>query len=366
MNETWSTREARIDDAEAIVNLHDEVNKYVNGAQYSPQGSFWDGNPRSVWQWWMLDNPTGKHFSYVTEDNGRIIAHAAYIGRWFNIESKKVLAGYAFGRITHYDYWRKGIAKSTKELVINLLTEEGLVFRVGCASDMGEKVYMSWGSNMLGRSDILIKILNPYNVIYKRVHSKLFALMSYLPATILLKLPSIFRRVSKRKKPGHVFEVSNFDERFDDLWMKFKETVKFSCWKDTENLNWRYMKRPNGKYHVLAIEDGGEIYGFIVLRYIEKSYCGGYIVDFLHLPEKEDYASHLIDNALDHLRRNGADFVRCMLFKHNPYYQIFKEKGFIHNGRSGMWTINISIDTLPQGLTNVSNWFLMSGDTDAI
>ena len=77
MNKTWTIREATIDDAEAIFKLHNEVYQEVYHTGIRP-GSLWEGDARSWWQWWMLDNPPGKNHSIIAEDGGKIIAHDAH------------------------------------------------------------------------------------------------------------------------------------------------------------------------------------------------------------------------------------------------------------------------------------------------
>ena len=81
MTHTWTSREATIEDAEAIAQLDRVVNNPLD--HVNRPGSIWDGDPRSIWQWWMLDNPTGKSLAYLSEDNGHVIGHMASVGIWF-------------------------------------------------------------------------------------------------------------------------------------------------------------------------------------------------------------------------------------------------------------------------------------------
>ena len=175
------------------------------------------------------------------------------------------------------------------------------------------------------------------------------------------------RQIGQRGiKPGNVVEISHFDERFDHLWMKLKENIVISVWKDSEYLNWRYIDRPGVKYLVLAVENNGDVYGFVVLRFVEGQYRIGYIVDLLFLPGKEAYALHLIDSAVDRLKEGGADIAICQVFKHNPCYHLLTDNGFFRKGQGGMWTFATYSEDSPHDLADVRNWFLMHGDSDLV
>ena len=360
----WTTREASIEDAGAIWQLHREV--YYPLTAINRPGLLWDNDPHSIWQWWMLDNPTAKGYSYVAEDNGHIIGHMANIGVWYNVQGKKVLGAYAWGALTQMDYRNQGIYQYLREKLTEFRPKSGVLFATGMASSLGERVYRSQGTNMLGRSDFLVKILNPKSVIFKRTHSKVLSSISGILIKMTLNLLSILKMGRKKRKLGHVFEVEYFDERFDQLWMKLKDSVKFSYWKDSTYLNWRYLKRPNVKYQIIAVEEESVVYGYIVLRLVDNVYNVGHVVDFFCLPGKEGYASNLIDFGITYLKEKGADIVYCLLLQNNPYYQLFKEKIFIRRGYSGMWILGKEIDIPNPGIRDINNWYLMHGDTDTI
>ena len=66
MNRLWTVREATIDDSVDIFELHRQVYDEIYDLEKRPD-SLWEDDARSWWQWWMLDNPTGKSYSCVAE-----------------------------------------------------------------------------------------------------------------------------------------------------------------------------------------------------------------------------------------------------------------------------------------------------------
>ena len=366
MSDTWTVREATIGDSEAIAQLDRETYHHIHQVDRLP-GSLWEGDPRSIWQWWMIANPTGKSWSYVAEDKGRIISHNAFCGIWLNIDAEKTLGTYGWGKMTHPDYMRQGVARHLRNTRRRIITGDRGILGLGIASELGQASSRSWGgANPLASSDILIKILNPHGIVLAKTHSRVLAAISKIPLNIALKLPEILKRTSRAIKPGRIAEINYFDERFENLWSKLKDVIGISLWKDSEYLNWRYINRPNVKYKILAVEDEGDVYGFTVLRCIESEYRIGYIVDLLFLPGKESYTSHLIASAIDHLREDGASVAICPVFKHNPCYRLLKNRGFIHRGQSGMWTISKRVEMSTPDITDAGNWYLMHGDSDLI
>ncbi len=365
MNNKWTIREATLNDSRAIAQLHSEVNQAVYHTD-NATGSIWEGDPPSWWKWWNLDNPPKKHFSYVADDAGRIVGHNANRYTWLNIGGERILGGFGWGVMTHPDYMRQGMYSSLLKTRVAHLTRDGVVLVYTSVSELGRISGLALGTLELGRSNSLVRIINPRSLVMKKTGSSALAAISGAPLDFALRLFPIRKRKRTEHIQGNIVEISFFDERFDHLWAKMKDVLGISVWKDAEYLNWRYVARPDTKYRILAVEEGEIVYGFVVLRCIEDKYRVGHIADWLFLPGKEAHASLLIDGALDCLRESGADIATCHTFWHDPCYHLLRGKGFLHRGQGNTWILNKLAEDLPLNVQDVRNWFLTPGDSDGV
>jgi predicted N-acetyltransferase YhbS len=365
MDNKWTIREATIDDSRAIAQLHSEVYQEVYHIDRHPE-SIWAGDTPSWWKWWNLDNPTKQSYSFVAEDAGRIVGHDAFRYTWLNVGGEKKLAAIGWGRMTHPAYMRQGITRSLRTTIQDLAARDGVITLLASCTELGRVSCLALVWHELGRMNVLKRVLNPRTLVMKKTSSPVLAAISGTPLDLALRLLTKRKRMRRDPRLGNIVEISFFDRRFDHLWAKLKDIYPISIWKDSEYLNWRYIARPDTKYQVLAVEGGEVVYGFVVLRCVDSKYRIGHIADLLVLPEKEAYASLLIDRAVDCLRESGADIAVCQMFRHNPCYQLLTGSGFLNRGSGGFSMIRKLADVGALDMLDVRNWFLTRGDSDGI
>lgn len=119
--------------------------------------------------------------------------------------------------------------------------------------------------------------------------------------------------------------IERFDERYNELYQEAAKLFDFVNLKDAEVLNWRYMQRPDVKYHCFEVSRS-TLEGFIVLKKFQgQGIQKTHIVDFLALNEQA--ADALISAA--ETFSEGSDLLNLWMALSSPYAKMFLERGFM-------------------------------------
>ena len=99
MSTNFKTRLLTPADGQAIIDLWVIVRPQVE------QGNL------DRWRWQFVDNPVGKIFSFVAEDesSGEIVSQGALLPTWLNVGGKKIMASQSVRSMTHPAYTGKGL-----------------------------------------------------------------------------------------------------------------------------------------------------------------------------------------------------------------------------------------------------------------
>lgn len=347
MSNDWSIRPATPDDGEAIVELFRGV-----GWKYEV----------SHWKWKYLDNPTNKRCMFVAQDGKRIVGHYAILPMSMSLQGLSVLGGQRVDAAVDAGYRGKGLFGALYKESCARAASEGIQFLYGVPNEASHGRLVQLGSCDSPGLPRLEKILSPKAVIDITTHFSVIATIAEKPAQAVLKL---WKADRKPKAIGQlkVSRINAFDERFDHLWMKVKDHFPIAIWKGSSYLNWRYLSCPDREYFVLAVEEQGDLVGFIVLRCVVEQLRRGYIVDFLTLPEKATAALLLISAGLDYLREQGMHIAICHIFEDSPVFQLFNRQGFFKHG-TNYFTTNPLAPSTTQIVSDFRQWHLMGGDFD--
>jgi lipopolysaccharide/colanic/teichoic acid biosynthesis glycosyltransferase/GNAT superfamily N-acetyltransferase len=118
--------------------------------------------------------------------------------------------------------------------------------------------------------------------------------------------------------------IERFDERYNELYKEAAELFDFVNLKDAKILNWRYIDRPDVKYHCFEI-NRPRLDGFIVLKEFQgQGIRKTHIVDFLALNE---HAADTLISAAENFSK-GTDLLNLWMPPAGPYAKIFIERGF--------------------------------------
>lgn len=370
MNARWKSRLITPDDGLGILELW-QVDRGVK---------------RSIghWAWEYWDNPTGKTYAFVAEDDNNIVGHIGLIPTWMNLGGKKILGAQSVAVMTHPGYRKQGINASLAQASHTYAVSQGAKLFYSFPNKQYHPLKLKQGWFDLGTLPCLLKTLDPKSIIRSGLVNLPHLLKTTNLKTIIQKgtIPRLIRATAERYAPfllksrkssraseaiAHVRieRIQSFDARFDDLWSKAKDGFPISVWKDSDYLNWRYHSHPKEQYTVLAAEENGVLVGFIVVKCHFGEINTGYIVDFLSLPGKEGAASVLISAGIDYLKGQGMDNTMCHIFEHSPFYHIFKAHSFSEYGDEIRFMALPGLPDLGSGsLLDRRQWHLMEGDID--
>lgn len=178
------------------------------------------------------------------------------------------------------------------------------------------------------------------------------------------RLSSLRRRVVA---PGVTLaRVDSFDERFDRLWQHVYGDFPVMVVRDRRYLDWRFLRRPDAEYDIIAAGSATELAGYMVTRRADRGADPwGYLVDFLVRDKSPRLFALLLQESIASLRRQGAVAVSCrmavapfrrMLYRHGFVPVAGSQRGYVH-----------AIRRLPGGAQvahDLDRWFLTMGDGD--
>lgn len=112
-----------------------------------------------------------------------------------------------------------------------------------------------------------------------------------------------------RPLPGRrirVASIERFDRRFDSFFERVAPAYRLLGWRDQRHLTWRYLDRPDVRYHVLAAWRWRRLIGWAVFRRIDDRLVWG---DGLLDPRYPEAGPALLEAALSGDTARGATSV---------------------------------------------------------
>lgn len=342
------------------------------------------------WKWEYFENPVGKIFSFVAQDDGKIVGHHGVLPTWMNVGGKKIMGAQACDDETHPAYRKQGIFSSLVRQSGAYAASEGVSLLYGFPNELNHPIYVKFGWSHPGRLPRLVKVISRKSLLMDDLRRLPRLLKLLNPKTLVQKqagtqrrgTPKIATEITKRlawlhstppegrelPKPAantKIKSITTFDSRFDDFWLKVKDVLPITTWRDSTYLNWRYCSCPDKKYTVFTAEEDNTLVGFIVAKcQQEEGENVGYIGDFLSLPEKAGVASPLIYAVLDYFKNQSVDTAMCHVFEHNQFYQFIKAQGFREDGPGVRLIVWSNMPDLPASTLDCKQWYLMGGDID--
>jgi len=200
----------------------------------------------------------------------------------------------------------------------------------------------------------------------------------YIQRYLKFKIPSeilggLFKNVIKRilsksvapPKGLRVFDITYFDQRFDDLWSHEAPKYGIAIVRDSEYLNWRYIENPS-PYKIIAVGSDESIEGFVVIKSADEiGLRRGRIVDFLIRDNRPAVMDTLFSTAIKHLIDEDVDVITCWLIGSEEIHAALKKKRFIKRKTNHDLMIRTYSDKFSnEFLADESRWYMTMGDSD--
>ncbi len=263
-----------------------------------------------------------------------------------------------------------GLFKSVFKIDRSIGRENGVKIRIGFPSNDAIRGLLG------GISATLVGEIPLYMNIYK-LENFLTAIIKIKPIGKLLSLPGILivkiihrEKKIKPEKKYKVKEILDFNDDFDDLWIRLKDRRKIMSIRSSEFLNWRIKNHPEIKYKTLGAYIDNTLMGYIVLKVEDRKLRGkiksklGSIVDLLAVDD--DVILALYSDAKKYFKGEDVDFVATWVTDASPHKNIFTDLGF-HQSRSKIPFIVKDLDEnekYKQTIIKEENWYLMPVESD--
>jgi hypothetical protein len=175
---------------------------------------------------------------------------------------------------------------------------------------------------------------------------------------------------------AHESSIQQFDESFDDLWLRSRESVAPSAVRDASALKQRYAKDPNRHYIILKCTNQAVLVGYMILRVLPPGsfkalakFRVGLIVDYL-VDNDPLVFSRLLGAATLWFSRSGVPLMLCMSNRQVDQRPL-RRRGFVNPetpllGRK-LQSLAVGFTFLSasaQGSLAVQPWHLTLGDCD--
>jgi hypothetical protein len=207
----------------------------------------------------------------------------------------------------HPDYRGQGLSR---QIVRQYMTDHPI--RFAWLNEVSQKTVAPLSTSRYARLVFLFRLMDFSQVIYKTTGNRLLRCWSSLFTSAAQRFTHVLHR--RPSPPGvTITQVAKFDQRVDSFWERISRNYPVIIVRNQSYLNWRFVRRPDAKYTLLAATRGDNLVGYIVLRVIEKFgiQCG-YLTDFLVEGRSSSLLRYLIYKTIAYLRNERTEFIICL------------------------------------------------------
>ena len=295
----------------------------------------------AAWAWRYRDNPAGKGIIELCWDGDVLAAHYSVAPSITQIGGRDCLTALSGTTVTHPNYRGRKLFPILARRVFDRAAQLGVVVVYGFPNSFSHRGYV----RDLGRRDV-------YEVPTFRLPVRRRDI--YEVSTFRLALTDC-----PPPSNDNVVELTEFDERFDQLWERVRPRYSVITKRDTAYLQWRYAQNP-ASYWILAQLGFEEVLGYVVL----KRYQGElHVIDILAL--NVHVGEQLIQQAVHIALRAGASALSLWLGVTQPLHWKLERMGFRNEEPVTYFGAHIlQPNFVGADIFNFYNWYLMMSDSD--
>ena len=180
-----------------------------------------------------------------------------------------------------------------------------------------------------------------------------------------LTLPWV--RLVSRQRPlqGEVRMIRSFDESFTRLWQQVADRFRFAVRRDAAYLNWKFIQAPHVRYHVAALERGGETAGYAVYRHLQEPRGRvTLLVDYLTAPDDDAGFLTLLRWVDREARAADSDKIRAFAL-HAQFRRLMRRSGYYSVKSTMEFVARINAVDVPDDFyRGTADWHVTLGDSD--
>ena len=181
-------------------------------------------------------------------------------------------------------------------------------------------------------------------------------------------MQGVWNRVRGTASPYSVTRLERFDDEYDRRWESLERAFGCVIRRTSRTMQWRYQEHPFHQYQCLAVREGRELRGIVVLR------CGrsrgrraGFISELLAHPRDRCAVDTLLAHAVDFFAASQHDspvFVRCSI-RNRAFERALRRSGFVPVPSPIRWMMIHPDGPSALGpLSDPDRWLLTGGDAD--
>jgi hypothetical protein len=330
---------------------------------------FWNENHEKnldgKYEWMYKGNPAGKAVIFLVNDNEEqeCIGCLAVFPRSISVNGVDLRTGVAGDLLVHKRHRVLAPALKLEKKLVTIIQENEFDLIYGFPNKSAEPVMKRAGFKCLGPNTRIAKIVRTSEQLQRLRFCK--CLNKPLSALLDVALKLFAFETWYRFKGGLVCEeVSDFDRRFDDLWMRSKTRFQVVGERTSELLRWKYLEKPDTEYRIHAIfsSNKAELKGYIIHCMDENSIS----IKDLVLPEDETASRIFVSNFLRHVKKQPISSVVMQFLENEEIIDSLKRFGFVK--RKNDWSVYYycSEDLLKRFpvLEDSNAWLLTNFDMD--
>lgn len=279
---------------------------------------------REVWRWLSYDCPTGLNRTSIIQDinTHELVGSYSLLPIRLRLNNREVKASLCNNVNTHPNYQGRG-----------LFTKLGF-YALGLENGFNTTVSLGMPNQKA--------IPGHLKVNWK----------------VMCNLPFLVKHNCKVQSHDCI-EVKKFDKEFDDFFRRTAKKFAFIVLKDHQFMNWRVVSRPDQKYKIYIYRDNNQLKGYVVLKHFkEGEYSKTHIID-IHA-DSHEILHHLISVAESFAY--NSDELNMWTNYHNPYQQVFLNRGFYERSSTDLLIIHFNDDK--QSEIQDGNWWFCLADND--
>jgi GNAT superfamily N-acetyltransferase len=322
----------------------------------------------AILHWIAFRNPfrrDGEPTYYVVESGGRIAAIHGRMPVMFSVHGKPAHGYYVHDLYVHKEERDKGQGFwMTMALAKEIERETSSFFSLFGMTPLNVDMQRRRKYRELS-FDAFVRFLRPDDILEKYLGSG--ALMQALRPLASVILQSANTMLVRPKVHGiQVDRVTDFDDRFDELFNRLSPKLGICTAKTSAYLRWKYGDGPCRDDHVLVASRVGRFLGYLIAsNAARRKYPTGIIRDIVVDPDDGETVDALMRTALTHFMDGGAFTIRCVT-SDPRFARILKRRLFIRLANHEMIFLgNLDKSPIdPSTVADIGQWHMTYGESD--